>query len=544
MTGARPWWQTGVIYQVYPRSFQDSDGDGVGDLQGVRQRLDHLAWLGVDALWLSPFYPSPQADFGYDVADFCGVDPLFGDLAAFDRLVADAHARGLRVIVDWVPNHSSDRHPWFEQSRRSRDAPKRDWYVWRDPAPDGAPPTNWRSPFGGPAWTLDETTGQMYLHSFLAEQPDLNWRSPALRAAMFDTLRFWMARGVDGFRIDVAHHVLKDPAFRDNPPNPAPSGGHKPASAYDAQLHVHEKDHPDAHALYREVRAVVDGFDDRERVTLGEIHLPDALDRWAAYFGEALDEIHLPIHFGLLDVDWTPDGLRRHVAAVEAAVPPGGWPTYVLGNHDERRLATRLGAARARLATVLLLTLRGTPTLYNGDEIGIPDVDVPDARRRDPMGLRSGVPALGRDSGRTPMAWDGSASAGFSTAPPDALWLPLHPDHARVNVEAQRNDPASLLRLTRRLLALRRRHPALHAGSYRALAAAGEVFAFERRQGEDAVIVALNLSGATQPLPRAVGCLLLSTAGTSERRAHLGAWEGVLASPPSRPGGPPLADGP
>ncbi|PAP75373.1 alpha-amylase family glycosyl hydrolase [Rubrivirga marina] len=528
MTEARPWWQTGVIYQVYPRSFQDSDGDGVGDLEGVRQRLDYLVWLGVDALWLSPFYPSPMADFGYDVADYCGVDPLFGDLDAFDRLVADAHARGLRLILDWVPNHSSDRHPWFEESRRSRDSPKRDWYVWRDLGPDGALPNNWLSAFGGPAWTLDEATGQVYLHSFLKEQPDLNWRSPALREAMLDTLRFWMARGVDGFRIDVAHHVLKDPALRDNPPNPAPSGGHKPASLYDAQLHVHDKDHPDAHALYREVRTVVDGFDDRERVTLGEIHLPNALDRWAAYYGGPdLDEIHMPLNFGLLDVEWSADGLRRHVEAVEAAVPEGAWPNYVLGNHDERRLATRLGPERARLAALLLLTLRGTPTLYYGDELGVPDVAVPADRIRDPMGLRSGIPALGRDSGRTPMAWDASPSAGFSTAPPDTLWLPLHAEAERLNVSVQRDDPESLLSLYRSLLALRRRRPALYAGRYTALGETpASVFAFERQSGTDRVVVVLNLGDA--PMPFTSDRRILSTHPVPSRNGGLRPWEGLV----------------
>ena len=529
MTESRPWWQTGVIYQVYPRSFQDSDGDGVGDLEGVRQRLDYLVWLGVDALWLSPFYPSPQADFGYDVADYCDVDPLFGDLAAFDRLVADAHARGLRVIVDWVPNHSSDRHPWFAESRRSRDSETRDWYVWRDPRPDGALPNNWLSAFGGPAWTLDEGTGQYYLHSFLKEQPDLNWRSPRLKEAMLDTLRFWMGRGVDGFRIDVAHHVLKDPALRDNPPNPAPSGGHKPTSPYDAQRHVHDKDHPDAHALYREVRAVVDGFDERERVTLGEIHLPDALDRWAAYYGgEDLDEIHMPLNFGLLDVEWTADGLRRHVAAIEAAVPDGAWPNYVLGNHDERRLAARLGPERARLAALLLLTLRGTPTLYYGDELGLPDVAIPPNRVHDPMGLRSGIPALGRDRGRTPMAWEPSPSAGFSSAPPDDLWLPLHSGWDTANVAVQREDAASLLVLYRTLLTIRRERPALRSGDYRLVRDAPDgVFAFERRRGPDRLRVMMNLRDGPVTVPPDVRPLL-STRPGPVRCGRLRPWEGWL----------------
>jgi glycosidase len=498
----RPWWQTAVVYQVYPRSFADASGNGVGDLDGVRARLDHLVWLGVDALWLSPFYPSPMADGGYDVADYCGVDPLFGDLAAFDRLVADAHARGLRVIVDWVPNHSSDRHPWFVESRSGRDAARRDWYVWRDPAPDGGPPNNWLSAFGGPAWTLDEATGQYVLHSFLPEQPDLNWRHPGVRAAMGETLRFWMARGVDGFRIDVANHLLKDPALRDNPPHPAPSGGHKPTSAYDAQRHLHDRDQPDAHALYRDLRRLVDAFDATERVLLGEIHLSHDLPAWAAYAGtDGTDEIHLPLNFGLLQTPWSADALREHVARVERVLPDGAWPTYVLGSHDERRLATRLGPHGARQAALLLLTLRGTPTIYAGDELGIPDVRIPPDRQRDPLGIRSGVPGLGRDSGRTPMAWEAGPSGGFSAAPPEALWLPLHGGHETLNVAAERRRPDSLLRLYRRLLRVRRASPALHAGAYRALGAPPGVFAYERSAGEARALVALNLAAEPAALP-------------------------------------------
>lgn len=530
----RPWWQTGVLYQVYPASFQDSTGTGTGDLDGVAQRLAYLADLGVDAVWISPFYPSPMKDGGYDVSDYGDIDPRFGSLAAFDRLVAHAHALGLRVVVDWVPNHSSDEHPWFRSSRAGRASPHRAWYVWRDARPGTGPgtgrapepPNNWLSAFGGPAWTWDDASGQFYLHSFLPEQPDLNWREPALRRAMLDTLRFWMDRGVDGFRVDVAHHIAKDPLFRDNPPEPKPDAGHKPVSDYDRQQHLHDRGHTDVHGLFGAFRRLVDehsGPDGktRERALFGEIHLGHDLARWATYFGSG-DELHLPLNFGLLAAPWTAAGLRAHVEAVEAALPrggwPGAWPSYVLGSHDERRLAARVGPAGARLAAVLLLTLRGTPTLYAGDEIGVPDVDVPPARRRDPAGLHD--PALGRDSGRTPMAWDASPSAGFSSAPEADLWLPLHAGHETRNVEAQSASPESLLSLYRRLLALRRATPALHSGTLRVLDSVPEsVFAYERlaEDGDTRALVLLNLSGADAraALPTGPWRLAASTHGRS-----------------------------
>ena len=538
VTDSLPWWQTGVLYQVYPRSFQDSDGDGSGDLDGITERLGYLADLGVDAVWISPFYPSPGADGGYDVADYCGVDPLYGDLAAFDRLVARAHGLGLRVVVDWVPNHSSDRHPWFCESRASRDTSRRDWYVWRDATPDGGPPNNWLSAFGGPAWTWDDATGQFYLHSFLPSQPDTNWRSPALRAALRETLRFWMDRGVDGFRIDTAVHIAKDPLFRDNPPEPRPDAGHKPVTAYERQQHVRDRAHPDVHGFFRTFRETVDTHDGpdghrRERALFGEIHLGHDLPQWASYFGTPeAPELHVPLNFGLLGTPWTAAGLRAHVEAIEAVLPEGAWPSYVLGSHDEHRLAARVAPAGARLAAVLLTTLRGTPTLYAGDEIGTPDVDVPSDRIRDPAGLR--VPGTGRDTGRTPMAWDASPSAGFSAAPPHALWLPLHAGHETLNVAAQRADPDSLLTLYHHLLALRRATPALHAGTFRALdGLPGTVFGYERDAGESRAAVLLNVSDAAAetPLPagpRRVVASTHHTADASGRTLRLRPHEGVV----------------
>jgi alpha-glucosidase len=490
------WWQRGVIYQIYPRSFKDTTGNGVGDLKGVIDELDYLndgteASLGVDAVWLSPFYPSPMADFGYDVADYCDVDPLFGDLATFNRLVAEAHRRGIRVIIDWVPNHSSDQHPWFIESRSSRDNPRRDWYVWRDPEPDGSPPNNWLSVFGGPAWEWDQATGQYYLHSFLKEQPDLNWRNPEVKQAMFDVVRFWLERGVDGFRIDVAHYIMKDPEMRDNPLDPSLGQAmHKAMGDYDSQLHLHDKGHPDAHAVFREFRQLLDAYSaGNPRMSVGEIHIYD-WQRWASYYGQHLDELHMPFNFALLNVPWEARVVREVVDALEAAIPAGAWPNYVLGNHDESRLATRYGRAQARVAAMLLLTLRGTPTLYYGDEIGMADVPVPPDRQQDPWGLR--VPGLGRDPGRTPMQWDTSPNAGFSDVEP---WLPVADDCATRNVAVQSADPTSILNLYRRLLRYRRSSPALLGGAYQALDADDDCFVYLRVAGDERRLVALNFAG-------------------------------------------------
>lgn len=495
------WWQTGVIYQIYPRSFRDSSGNGVGDLAGILDGLEYLAsTLGVDAVWLSPFYPSPMADFGYDVADHTDVDPLFGDLETFDRLQAAAHERGLRVIVDLVPNHTSDRHPWFLESRSSRTNAKRDWYIWADPRPGGAPPNNWLSVFGGPAWEWDATTGQYYLHMFLKEQPDLNWRNPQVKEAMFDVVRFWLDRDVDGFRIDVAHLVLKDPELRDNPPNPeSRRTTHKPMGDFDSLLHVHDMGHPDVHALYRDLRRVLDGYDrDRPRMAVGEIHIFD-WPEWASYYGSNLDELHMPFNFQLLGAPWQATAIRQVVDSLEAALPPGAWPNYVLGNHDEPRLATRLGLPRARVAAMLLLTLRGTPTLYYGDEIGMTDVPIPPERQQDPWGLQ--VPGLGRDPCRTPMQWSAAQHAGFSPPATPQLWLPLAANYREVNVERQHADPGSMLSLYRRLLAYRRATPALQWGSYLPLdGVPRDSFAFLRQAGEQRVLVVLNFSDTEQRL--------------------------------------------
>ncbi|NNC91448.1 MAG: DUF3459 domain-containing protein [Acidimicrobiia bacterium] len=486
------WWQTAVIYQIYPRSFQDSTGDGIGDLPGITRRLQYLADLGVDAIWISPFYPSPMKDFGYDVADYCDVDPRFGTMADFDELLAAAHQFGLKVIVDIVPNHTSDQHPWFLESRSATDSPKRDWYVWRDAKPDGSPPNNWLSAFGGLAWEWDQATGQYYLHTFIPEQPDLNWRNPAVVEAMHDVYRFWLERGVDGFRIDVAQRIMKDPELRDNPPAAADRERHfKSMGEYDSQLHIHDMAHPDIHTAYQDLRTMVDAYDP-PRVTIGEVHLFD-LEKWVSYYGRDLDEMHLPFNFMLLYSPWTAAGVRERVDDLEAALPQGAWPNYVLGNHDEPRLATRFGADASRVAAMLLLTLRGTPTLYYGDELGIEQVPIAREAQQDPWAIYE--PQLGRDGCRTPMQWDDSPSAGFSDARPERLWLPLAPAHDKVNVATQLLKPDSILTLYRRLLALRRARPALRQGSYAALDGLPEgLFAYERVHEADRLHIVLNFS--------------------------------------------------
>jgi glycosidase len=495
MNETPPWWQTGVIYQIYPRSFKDTTGNGVGDLRGVIEKLDYLSdTLGVDAIWLSPFYPSPMADFGYDVADYTGVDPLFGDMETFDELLAQAHDRDLQVIIDLVPNHTSDRHAWFQESRASRDNPKRDWYVWREPKPDGSPPNNWLSVFGGPAWELDEATGQYYLHSFLKEQPDLNWRNPKVREAIFDAVRFWLDRGVDGFRVDVAHYILKDPLLRDNPPNPRRGALiHRPMGEYDSLLHVHDLNHPDVHDVYRQFREILDSYSgERPRVSIGEIHIFD-WNEWVKFYGRELDELHMPFNFALLGAAWDAQSMRQKVDALEAALPPGAWPNYVMGNHDESRLATRYGHEAARAAAMLLLTLRGTPTLYYGDELGMADVDVPPERQQDPWGMR--VEGMSRDPCRTPMQWTPGPNAGFSPPDTEELWLPLEDNYEYFNVESEMGHPRSTLSLYRHMLAHRKRSPALQWGSYRPLAPVpDDCFVYLRQAREERVLVAINFS--------------------------------------------------
>lgn len=513
-----PWWRGGVIYQIYPRSFQDSDGDGIGDLAGIAQRLDHVAALGVDAIWLSPIFPSPMADFGYDIADYRGIEPVFGDMAAFDALLAAIHARGLKLLLDFVPNHSSTAHPWFQASRSSRDDPKRDWYIWRDPAPGGGPPNNWISDMGGPAWEYDPATGQYYLHTFLKEQADLNWRNPAVRTAMLDVMRFWFDRGVDGFRIDVLWHIIKAEGLPDNPVNPDWRPGR---TERDRLIQLYSTDQPEAHAIAAAMRALADGYG--ERLLVGEIFLPN--DRHARWYGTPeRPEVHLPFNFQLIENDWTAAGLRGVIAAYEASLPAYGWPNWVIGSHDAPRIAARIGERQARVAAMLLLTLRGTPTLYQGDELGIGRVAIPPDRIRDPQDLRQPGIGIGRDRSRTPMAWDAGPFAGFSTVEP---WLPLHDDWPTRNVAAEADDPGSMLILYRRLLALRRASPALTLGAIALLEAPDGVLAYDRVHAGERVRVLLNLTGGAVALPW-TGDVLCSTLDDATDPAGLRADEGLI----------------
>ncbi|HEY3658467.1 MAG TPA: alpha-amylase family glycosyl hydrolase [Steroidobacteraceae bacterium] len=477
------WWQRGVIYQIYPRSFQDANADGIGDLDGIMQRVEYCASLGVDVLWLSPIFPSPMADFGYDVSDYNNVHQMFGTLAKFDELVAEIKRRGMKLILDYVPNHTSEEHPWFKDSRSGRRSSKRDWYLWHDPRADGGPPNNWLSHFGGSAWEWDAHTGQYYYHSFLKEQPDLNWRHPDVVSAMHDVLRFWLNRGVDGFRVDVLWLLIKDDRWRDNPPNP----DHQPETPlFQSQLPVYTADRPEMQNIVAGLRRVLDEFD--SRVLIGEIYLP--LDRLMAYYGTDLDGVQLPFNFQLLQSTWNARRIAALIDQYEAALPPGGWPNWVLGNHDKSRIASRVGLPQARVAAMLLLTLRGAPTLYYGDELGMVDVPIPANRVRDP--LEKNVPGmgLGRDPCRTPMQWDGSPHAGFTVGEP---WLPISDDFAVVNVQSEGGDAASMLSLHRRLLLLRRSYPALSVGEFEPIAATGDLLVYLRQTQGERVLVALNL---------------------------------------------------
>ena len=482
------WWERGIIYQIYPRSFKDSNGDGIGDLRGIRSTLDYLEWLGIDAIWVSPIFPSPMADFGYDVSNYTDIDPIFGTLADFDDLLADVHARGMKLLLDYVPNHTSDQHPWFLDSRSSRTSAKRDWYIWRDQAPNGGPPNNWLANLGGGAWERDERTGQYYYHAFLKEQPDLNWRNPEARRAMLNVLRFWLDRGVDGFRVDVMHHLVKDTEFRDNPPNPEWLPGMSP---YRELLTTYTVDLPEVQEIVAQMRAVIEEYDDR--MLVGEIYLP--VERLMAYYGASGKGAHLPFNFQLIRLPWKAKEISTVVERYEALLPSYAWPNWVLGNHDKPRIASRAGADQTRVAAMLLLTLRGTPTMYYGDEIGMHDVAIAPNLVQDPFEKNVPGLGLGRDPVRTPMQWTGGRWAEFSTMPP---WLPLADDFATVNVAAERNDPTSLLTFYRRLIKLRREEPALSVGDYSAVPSGDDLMAYMRKADGRRLLIVLNFGAQPQ----------------------------------------------
>jgi alpha-glucosidase len=479
------WWQTGIIYQVYPRSFQDTNGDGVGDLKGILHRLDYLSWLGINAIWISPIYPSPMADFGYDICDYTGIHPLFGSMKDFDELIEKAHQRNIRVILDLVPNHTSNKHPWFLESKSSKDNPKRDWYIWKDARRDGSEPNNWLSVFGGPAWEWDEATGQYYYHAFLKEQPDLNWRNAEVQKAMLDVMRFWLDKGVDGFRVDVMWHMIKDEQFRDNPLNP---GYQEHMATYEKLLPVYSTDQPEVHDIVHKMRKVMDSYD--ERLMIGEIYLP--IHKLITYYGIDSSGAHLPFNFLLLSLPWEAEYIASAIAEYEGALPKNAWPNWVLGNHDQPRITSRVGIQQAKIAAMLLLTLRGTPTVYYGDEIGMTDVPIPFEEVQDPQGLNMPDKNLSRDPERTPMQWDGSENGGFTAAKP---WLRLGANYKRNNVETEKKDPYSMLCFHKQLIELRQREPSFTTGDYKPVHADKQSLAYVR-QAEDSkpFLVVLNLS--------------------------------------------------
>lgn len=494
------WWQKGIIYQIYPRSYQDSNGDGIGDLPGIIQRLDYVKNLGVEAIWLSPIFPSPMHDFGYDISDYTAIHPIFGSMADFDRLLTETHQRGLKLVLDLVPNHTSDEHAWFIESRSSRDNPKRDWYIWRDPAPDGGPPNNWLSMFGGPAWTFDAKTGQYYLHQFVKQQPELNYRNPQVLAAMLDTMRFWLDKGVDGFRVDVIWLMLKDDQFRDEPPNLAwdnlPLVLKQP---YMRLQHLYTQNLLGVHDLIRHMRAVLNEYD--ERMMVGEIYLPN--EDLVKYYGQNHDECHLPFNFQLILLPWQAATVREAVDEYEASLPEEAWPNWVLGNHDQHRIASRAGIAQVRVATMLLLTLRGTPTCYYGDEIGMENVPIPAELVKDPPAVNQPELAhvVGRDPERTPMQWDNSPNAGFTTAGVTP-WLPLADNYRERNVAKQSQDPTSMLSLYQALTTLRQSELALNVGDYQAVdVGIADVFAYIRSApGVARFLIVLNFADRTHTL--------------------------------------------
>jgi alpha-glucosidase len=520
------WWRDGVLYHVYLRSFQDSDGDGVGDIPGLISRLDHLAWLGIDGVWVSPVMPSPNDDWGYDVTDYCAVDPTYGTLGDVDRLVAEAEARGIKVLFDLVPNHSSDRHVWFVESRSSRSSPKRDWYVWADPAPDGGPPNNWLGNFFGPAWELDETTGQYFLHSFLESQADFNWWNSDVREAFHNILRFWFGRGIAGFRIDVVHKLAKDPNLGDNPPATAEDSFIEQAWGQKELLNANL---PETHEILRGWRKVSDEYDP-PAMLLGETYVLD-VPRMVSYYGDG-DELDLCFNIPFLYSQLTAEALRAIVEEVEATLPADAWPVWNGSSHDISRWPTRWcgnDERKIRCALMMLFTLRGTPLLYYGDEIGMGDGPVTPEQSLDPLGKRiAGLVTAGRDPSRTPMQWSAEPGCGF-TEPGVKPWLPFG-DAAACNVQQQRGDAGSALTFCRDVIALRRRSSELRSGAYRPREAPAGAWVWDRG---DQTVVALNLSGEPVSIEDLRGTVAIGTRRErdGERVEGTGAlapWEGVL----------------
>jgi len=489
---AREWWRGAAIYQIYPRSFADSNGDGIGDLAGITAHLDHVASLGVDAIWLSPFFTSPMKDFGYDVADYRDVDPIFGTLDDFDALIARAHALGLRVIIDQVYSHTSDEHRWFATSRSDRTNPKQDWYVWADARPDGSPPNNWQSVFGGPAWTWDARRGQYYMHNFLSAQPQLNVHSRAVQDALLDVARFWLDRGVDGFRIDAINFAMGDPELRDNPPALATNGVR--TRPFDFQLHVNNQSHPDIPLFLERIRALTDSYDGR--FTVAEVGGADA-ETEMKQFTQGAHRLNSAYGFNFLYAAALTPALVREAVEQWPDRPGMGWPSWAFENHDAPRALSRWSAPEhredfARMKMLLLACLRGNIFLYQGEELGLTQVDIPFERLRDPEAIANWPLTLSRDGARTPMPWlEHAPQLGFSTAEP---WLPLGPDHAALAVDRQEADAGSTLALTRRLLATRAASEALLVGDITILAATEALLVFERASPRQRLLCVFNFT--------------------------------------------------
>jgi len=480
------WWRDGVIYQIYPRSFKDSNGDGIGDLSGVTDRIEYLADLGVDAIWLSPIYPSPMFDFGYDVADYESIDPVFGDLHDFDRLLEKAHLHKIRVVMDLVLNHTSHLHPWFVESRSSRNNPKRDWYLWRDPGPRGGPPNNWQSIFGGKAWEFDKHTGQYYYHQFLKQQPDLNWRNTDLRERVYEVLRFWLDRGVDGFRLDVVMSYFKDAQFRSNPRKWIGLRG------FDRQIHLYDWNQADIQLALHDIRSILDAYPDR--MAVGEVTDPEMA---VSYIGR--DKLHLAFNFDFLRQPWKPEAFLETILDYQQRMPPEAWPSFVLGNHDVSRFPSRFGGgkasdARTKVGAAMLLTQRGTPFIYYGEEIGMLDTPIPYREIQDPPGRRYWPFYRGRDPARTPMQWDDSSNAGFSMGTP---WLRVNKDYRVRNVAKQAEDPGSVLNFYKRMLRLRRESTALQNGDFKPLKVnSRDALVYLRESQDQTFLVALNFGNS------------------------------------------------
>ncbi len=523
---ASPWWKGAVIYQIYPRSFADSNGDGIGDLRGVTARLDHVAALGCDAVWISPFFTSPMKDFGYDVADYCNVDPIFGTLEDFDALVASARAMCLKVMIDQVYSHSSDQHPWFLESRSSRDNPKADWYVWADPKQDGSPPNNWQSVFGGPSWTWDARREQYYHHSFLKEQPQLNLHNVEVQDALLEVAKFWLDRGVDGFRLDALNFAMHDPELRDNPPIANPAKRTRP---FDFQHHLHNQGHPDITRFIERVRTLTDRYD--ACFTLAEVGGERAAEEMKLYTaGER--RLNSAYGFDYLYADaLTPDVVRQTIRDWPGGEGEG-WPSWAFSNHDAPRFASRWWDeghrdACVRVGLMLLMSLRGNVILYQGEELGLPQAHVPFEHLKDPEAIANWPQTLGRDGARTPMPWTGAADGGFGSGSP---WLPLDPAHRSFNVECQQAAADSVLNWTRQLVAIRQDSPTLREGSIRLIDETSEqIVAFERSFGNERIACAFNLSERPAANPLRGAATLISTGGADSSSPTLPPASGYIA---------------